>query len=67
MEKKRLTVNINEEQYQALLVFAEMYEWSVAEVLGNYIADLTGVHSNGSDERQMAADYFSRTHLAYQW
>lgn len=67
MEKKRLTVNIDNEQYEALLAFAAVYNCSVADILGNYVADLTEINSNGSDEREMANAYFQRTHLAMDW
>jgi hypothetical protein len=58
---KRLKVNINDEQYQRLQEIAKDYDVSVAEILGAFTADLTGVNSNGSDERSFAWRYLERT------
>ncbi|WP_391116016.1 hypothetical protein [Psychrobacillus sp. L3] len=64
---KRLNVEINDVQFKALKEFAKRYNCSIADVLGNYIADLTQIESNGSDERILAREYFQRTHLAFQY
>lgn len=64
---KRLTVEINEEQFKELADFAERRNITVAQILGNYVADLTRIDSNGSDEREFARTYFERTHLAWMY
>jgi len=66
-EVKRLSVNIDDEQYAALKKIAETNDCTVADILGAYVADLTQVHSNGSDEREFARSYFERTHLYTGW
>ena len=62
---KRLNVAIGEEEYQALKELAESRNVSVAEILGNYVKDLTEIHSNGSDERMYARQYFERSWVSW--
>ena len=62
---KRLNVAIGDEEYQALKELAERKNVTVAEILGNYVQDLTGINSNGSDERAFAKSYFDRTWLSW--
>jgi hypothetical protein len=63
----RIKVDISEEQHKALKLFAEQHNVSVSDILSNYIADLTCINSNGSDERDMASSYFQRTHLSWMY
>lgn len=58
---KRLNVDIDEEQYEELKEIARNYEVSVADILGAFVADLTCIKSNGSDERELAREYLERT------
>ena len=63
---KRLSIHIDEEEYQALKELAEDRKVTVSDVLANYIRDLTGVNSNGSDERMYAQQYFARSWVSYE-
>lgn len=58
---KRVNVDINDEQYERLKEIAHEYDVSVATILGAFVADLTGINSNGSDEREYAWQYLERT------
>lgn len=62
---RRLSIDLTDLQLLRLKAFADEYDITVNDILSNYIADLVKVHSNGSDERLMAEDYFQRTHLAW--
>ena len=62
---KRLNVDIDDEVYEARKALAEEKNVTVAQILGNYANDLTGIHSNGSDERMYAEQYFNRTWLSW--
>lgn len=64
---KRIEVAINDEQLAALEEIAMENGCTVADILGAFAADLSRVDSNGSDERQLARDYFIRTHLYVGW
>ena len=64
---KRLNVNISDEQYEALGEIAKAHVCTVADILGVFVADLTGVNSTGSDEQEKARAYFERTHLFEGW
>lgn len=64
---KRLNVAIDDEQYAALKEIASTNGCTVADILGAYVADLTQIQSNGSDERDMARAYFERTYLFTGW
>lgn len=65
--KRRLSITLTDDQYKALQERADDCHVSVDDILSNYIADLTRIHSNGSDEREIANDYFRRTWLAHNW
>jgi len=62
---KRLNVDIDDQVYEALKEIAEDRNVTVAQILGNYANDLTGINSNGSDERLFARQYFERTWLSW--
>jgi len=62
---KRLNVAIGEEEYEALRVLALEKNVTVADILGNYVQDLTGIKSNGSDERMYARQYFERSWVSW--
>ncbi|MDW0112186.1 hypothetical protein QT711_03245 [Sporosarcina saromensis] len=64
---KRLTVEINEEQYKALQQFAGAYNITISQILGSYVADLVEIDSNGSDEREFCKQYFDRTYLSWMY
>lgn len=61
----RIKVEISKDQYDALKLLAEQHNVSVSDILSNYVADLTCINSNGSDERDYASQYFQRTHLSW--
>ncbi|MDF2650004.1 MAG: hypothetical protein K0Q73_5809 [Paenibacillus sp.] len=65
--KRRLTITLTDAQLAGIQSVAEAHNVSVDEILANYIADLTRIHSNGSDERERARDYFERTHLSWAY
>lgn len=58
---KRLNAAINEEQYERLKEIAVEYDVTPAQIIGAFVADLTGINSNGSDERDYAWRYLERT------
>ncbi|WP_313804752.1 hypothetical protein [Cytobacillus sp.] len=58
---KRLNVDINEEQYEELKEIAKEHDVNIATLLGAFVADLSGILSNGSDERDYARQYLDRT------
>ena len=62
---KRLSVDIGEEEYAALKELAESRKVTVADILGNYVRDLTAINSNGSDERMFARQYFERSWVSW--
>lgn len=64
---KRLTIDINDEEYQALKLIAENEESTIAKLLGAFVQDLTfSNRSGGSDERLYARDYLRRAMLKYR-
>lgn len=65
---KRLSVDIDDDQYDRLKEIAQEYDVSVATILGAFAADLTGIRSNGSDERDYAWQYLERTWIGiFRW
>lgn len=51
---KRLTVDVNEEEYNYLLRIAECYNTDVKSLLGVFVQDLrSSDRSGGSDERHL--------------
>lgn len=64
-KKRRLTVTLTDMQYQDLIEKALEHKVTVDQILSNYVADLTQIHSNGSDERMYAEQYFERTWLSW--
>lgn len=66
LRKRRITVTLTDDQYAALQERSKNYGVSVDDILSNYVADLTCIHSNGSDERDRASSYFQRTWLAHR-
>ncbi|MFC4103623.1 hypothetical protein [Paenibacillus xanthanilyticus] len=63
----RVNVDITQEQYAAFREFARSYNVSVSDILSSFVADLSGVRSNGSDERLFAREYFQRTDLSWMY
>lgn len=64
---KRLTVNINEEEYARLKEIADGEESTVAELLGAFVQDLTDCgRRGGSDEHMRAWDWLHRAMLKYR-
>lgn len=63
----RVTVDISREDYEQFRTFLGTVSYwcdkpSVAQVLGQFVADLAATeHSAGSDERSFAREYFDRT------
>ncbi|WP_404403857.1 hypothetical protein [Jeotgalibacillus malaysiensis] len=65
---KRISVDINEEEYERLKEIADEHNVKVSLILGYYVRDLVcSARSNGSDERQYAQDYFQRTNLSWMF
>ncbi len=59
---KRLTIDINAEEYARLLEIAEYYNTDVKKLLGAFVQDLTvSDRSGGSDERSLASQWADRS------
>lgn len=64
---KRLTIDINEEEYERLKRIAEQQESTVAKLLGAFCQDLTDCgRRGGSDEADFALDWLRRAMLKYR-
>lgn len=60
--KVKVELELRKEDWSELKDLARGYQISVSDILENYIKDLTySKGSNGSDEREMANEYFSRS------
>lgn len=62
MKRIRPQIELSEEDLIALKDLAGCYEITVSDIIKNYICDLVySKESNGSDERELANDYFLRS------
>lgn len=65
--KVKVELELRKEDWSELKDLARGYQISVSDILENYIKDLTySKESNGSDEREMANEYFSRSIVNYR-
>lgn len=70
----KVEVELTAEEWSWLQRFCEEWEANYgrkltpAQILANFVADFTGSsRSNGSDERDLADQWFKRTHLAMEY
>lgn len=64
---KRITININDAEYEDLKRIAESQDSSVAALLGAFVQDLTDSdRRGGSDEHYYARDWLGRAMLKYR-
>ncbi|OIJ22037.1 hypothetical protein BKP45_04995 [Anaerobacillus alkalidiazotrophicus] len=64
---KRITIDINENEYLRLKEIAEERESSVSKLLGAFVQDLTNSERRGgSDEYYRARDWLDRIMLQYR-
>lgn len=73
-KKKRMTIMITEQEATKWRLFCRRWRENYGrrltprEILENFVADfLASDRSNGSDERDMADQWFKRTHLAMDY
>lgn len=65
--KGKIELELRKEDWSELKDLARGYQISVSDILENYIKDLTySKESNGSDERELANEYFSRSIVNYR-
>ncbi len=63
---KRIELNLSEDDFESLKDKADLWNVSIKEIITNYIRDLVySNESNGSDERDLANEYFSRSIVNY--
>jgi predicted DNA-binding ribbon-helix-helix protein len=64
---KRISIDINDEEYAQLKRIAEWREVSVATLLGYFVQDLTDSdRRGGSDEHYRALDWLDRVMFKYR-
>lgn len=59
-EQKTIKVKLNEDTCRQLTVLCGMNGLTVGQLIENFIRDLTGINSNGSDEHMYANAWFDR-------
>lgn len=61
IKPRSVKINLSDMQLKDLKeIVSDHNLGSVASLLGAFVADLTGHHSNGSDEEEHAQDWFDR-------
>lgn len=68
IEKKQhnLKVNLSDEDYEKLKEYARNYNLSPSELIESFIKDLVRSNeNNGSDESDIANDWYSRNYWNY--
>lgn len=64
---REIRVKIDDEELEELEGILERYDMTPKELLQGFIGDLIdGKYSNGSDERMLAEEYFTRAYWMFR-
>lgn len=66
--RENIKINLTDKEYNNLNLMAYKAGFkSAGELLSSFVGDLTGWHSNGSDEREKANDWYERAFGMYEY